>query len=154
MLLVFILPKTGISFFGVRFGCVALVVRALSFRAHNLRKNLQGSVALKGAEVFWKTSKDDVMARSLKAQRRDELLWVATRKEGPKVVKKLIRDHGANQNQAERAMMYLVGLGNLGHPDSSTCVWLEICNSAPVMCQFLPLQYLVELHHLVCKIFV
>ena len=45
----FTLPKTGISF-GVRFGCVAPVVWASSF-AQNVRKNLQGSVALEGAEV-------------------------------------------------------------------------------------------------------
>ena len=46
------------------------------------------------------------------------------------VVKDLIQKHRANKNQAERAMLYLVGLGNLGHSDSSTgstcVVWLEI----------------------------
>ena len=46
------------------------------------------------------------------------------------VVEDLIQKHQANKNQAERAMVYLVGLGNLGHSDSSsgsTCVvWLEV----------------------------
>jgi len=47
------------------------------------------------------------------------------------VIEDLIQKHQANKNQAERAMVYLVvGLGNLGHSDSSTgstrVVWLEI----------------------------
>ena len=45
------------------------------------------------------------------------------------VIEDLIQKHQANKNQAERAMLCLVGLGNLGHPDTptgSTCVWLEL----------------------------
>ena len=47
------------------------------------------------------------------------------------VIEDLIQKHQANKNQAERAMVCLVvGLGNLGHSDSSTgstrVVWLEI----------------------------
>ena len=32
------------------------------------------------------------------------------------VVEDLIQKHKANKNQADRAMVYLVGSGNLGHP--------------------------------------
>ncbi|CAL1163012.1 unnamed protein product [Cladocopium goreaui] len=52
----------------------------------------KGSVALEGAEV---------------GQQRPK-----------QAVKLLIGGHNANPNQAERAMLYLVGLGNLGHPVS------------------------------------
>ncbi|CAL1155931.1 unnamed protein product [Cladocopium goreaui] len=72
------------------------------------------------------------MASSVNEAQRmiDELLWKAAQNNAPQVVEDLIQKHQANKNQAERAMVYLVGLGNLGHSDSSsgsTCVvWLEV----------------------------